>query len=113
LEVSLRGYRLHKISRKLDVVIVAVRYTKRNKQFKVGQGYVRRGSIWGDITLLNRHDLVQRLEGKQYIVTGAPAQIPGEFDVFDRVRLDQGDGGESIHVGEIPQDGDELGVPLF
>jgi hypothetical protein len=109
----LRGYRLPKSSRKMDVVIVAVRYTERNKQFKVGQGYVRRGTIWGDLTLLTRHDLVQRLEGKQNIVTGAPAEIPGEFDVFGRVLLDQEDGGESIYVGEMPQKGDELGVPLF
>jgi hypothetical protein len=113
LEVSLRGYRLPKSSRKLDVVIVAVRYTKRNKKFKVGQGYVRRGLIWGDLTLLSRNDLVQRLEGKQRIVTGIPAEIPGEFEIFDSVQLHRMNGGESIYVGEIPQDGDELGVPMF
>jgi hypothetical protein len=92
---------------------MAARYTKRSKKFKVGQVYVRRGLIWGDLMLLSRKDLVQRLEGRQRIVTGIPAEIPGEFKIFDSVKLQHMDGGESIHVGEIPQNGDELGVPLF
>jgi hypothetical protein len=113
LEVSLRGYRLPKASRKLDVVLVAVRYDSRGQKLAHTQAYVRRGKVWGDLTLLNRADLIGRLEEKQQVVTGKPAEIPGEFTVFDRVRLERSNGSEAVHVGETRSNKDELGLPLF
>jgi hypothetical protein len=113
LEVSLRGYRLPKSSSKLDVVIVAAQYAKRSKQLKLGQAYVRRGPIWGDLTLIDRKQLLQRLESKQHVVTGKPAEIPGEFVVFGQVQLDQVNGDQGLHAGDVPEKGDNLGVPLF
>jgi hypothetical protein len=109
----LRGYRLPKSSRKLDVVLVAARYTQRSQQLKIGQAYVRRGPIWSDLTLLSRDDLIQRLEDKQRIVTGMPAEIPGEFVVFSQVQLDQVNGAKGIYTGQLPAKGDDLGIPLF
>jgi hypothetical protein len=113
LEVSLRGYRLPKASRKLDVVLVAVRYDARGKQLAYSQAYVRRGKVWGDLTLLDRGELIERLEEEQQVVTGKPAQIPGEFTVFDRVRLERNNGSEAIRVGETRSKEDDLGLPLF
>ena len=109
----MRGYRLPKASSKLDVVIVAARYTKRSKQLKFGQAYVRRGLIWGDLMLLSRDELVQRITGKQRVVTGTPAEIPGEFVVFNHAKLSPMNGGVGIHVGEVPPKGDDLDLPLF
>ena len=109
----MRGYRIPKASRKLDVVIVAARYAERSKQLKVGQAYVRRGPIWGDLMLLTRDDLVQRINSKQRVVTGTPAEIPGEFVVFDHVQLEAKNGGVGIHVDEAPLKGDDLRLPLF
>jgi hypothetical protein len=113
LEVSLRGYRIPKASRKLDVVLVAVRYDSRGQKVRYGQAYVRRGKVWGDLTLLDRDELIDRLEEKQQVVTGKPAEIPGEFTVFDRVRLERSNGSEVIRVGETRSKEDDLGLPLF
>jgi hypothetical protein len=82
-------------------------------QLTVGQAYVRRGPIWGDLMLLSRDDIVQRITAKQRVVTGKPAEIPGEFVVFNHAQLRQVKGGVGIHVGEAPPKGDDLGLPLF
>ena len=109
----MRGYRVPKASLKLDVVIVAVRYTKRSMQLTDSQAYVRRGLIWGDLVLLTRDELVQHLTGKQRVVTGKPAEIPGEFVVFDPVKLVGHNGSASIFTGDQPAKGDDLRLPLF
>jgi hypothetical protein len=48
----MRGIRVTKESRKIDVVLVAARYTAKGDRVKVAKGYVRRGAIWGDLKLL-------------------------------------------------------------
>jgi hypothetical protein len=109
----LRGYRLPRSSRKLDVVIIAARYGKRSKSLKSGQAYLRRGLIWGDLVLIDRDELVGHLENNARVVTGKPGEIPGEFLVFNDVHLDKANGTQRIHVGELPAKGDDLGLPLF
>ncbi len=109
----MRGYRLPKSSRKLDVVLVAARYTPRSNELKIGQAYVRRGPIWSDLKLLKRDEIIEHLERKQRVVTGEPAVIPGEFSVFDTVQLSRANGKMGIHIGQLPEKGDDLGLPLF
>ena len=109
----MRGYRLPKSSRKLDVVIVAARYTQRSNKLTYGQAYLRRGPIWGDLVLLERDEVLKRLKAKQQVVTGKPDEIPGEFTVFNSVQFNQTNGSGAIYVDQPPAKGDDLGVPLF
>jgi len=108
-----RGYRIPKASRKLDVVIVAARYAQSGKKLAIGQAYVRRGLVWSDMKLLDRNDLIQRLEDKQRVVTGKPAKIPGEFVVSDHLRLERDNGTVTLRAGTAETKGDDLGLPLF
>ena len=109
----LRGYRIPKASRKLDVVIVAVRYSGRGKKLAQGQAYLRRGLVWGDLVLLSRDELAERVKDGQTVVTGKPAAIPGEFIVFDHVRLAGSNGGLSLKAANPALQGDDLGLPLY
>ncbi|TFH35710.1 MAG: hypothetical protein E4G99_06645 [Anaerolineales bacterium] len=109
----MRGYRVPKVSRTFDVVIVAARYVKSGKQLACGQAFVRRGPIWGDLRLLDRNDLIRRLEERQTVVTGRPAEIPGEFVVFNHVRLGRDNDTLALLAGEKQSTGDSLGLPLF
>jgi hypothetical protein len=113
MEVLLRGYRISKASRKLDVVLVAARYVRHSNELECSQAYVRRGPIWGDIVLLGRDEIIQRLEKKQRVVTGKPDAIPGEFIVFHPVELDRRNGTQRLLVGQAGAKGDDLGLPLF
>ena len=109
----MRGHRIPKESRKLDVVIIAARYSKSGKKLDCGQAYVRSGPIWSDIQLLDRKDLIQRLEDKQKVVTGRPTEIPGEFEVFNHLLPYGQDDVLTIHARETGSTGDNLGLPLF
>ena len=109
----MRGHRIPKASRKLDVVIVAARYSKSGKKLDCGKAYVRRGPIWSDIQLLDRKDLIQRLEDKQCVVTGRPTEIPGEFEVFNHLLPYGQDEVLTFQAHEMGSTGDDLGLPLF
>ncbi|TEU00477.1 MAG: hypothetical protein E3J30_02520 [Anaerolineales bacterium] len=109
----MRGIRVTKESRKIDVVLVAARYTSKGDRVRVAKGYVRRGPIWGDLMLLPRKDLVERLKSGERIVVGEHAEVPGSFHTVAKVRLDEGRGGEKLVADGKDGVGDELGLPLY
>jgi hypothetical protein len=109
----MRGIRVTKESRKLDVVLVAARYTSKRDRLRVAKGYVRRGVIWGDLILLPRKDIVQRLKSGERIVFGEPQQIPGSFQALAKIRLGEENGGEVLIANGADGKGDQLGLPLF
>ncbi len=109
----MRGKRVSRASRKLDVVLVAARYDEEDEQIDIAQGYERRGFVWGDLVLLDRRTLVERLNANKRVVTGHPGELPGDFVVAAEVHLAQEGGTETI-VADGHQTGrDDLGLPLF
>jgi len=109
----MRGIRVTKESRKIDVVLVAERRTSKGDRVRVAKGYVRRGSIWGDLTLLPRKEIVERLKSGERVVVGEHAKIPGSFHTVAKVRLAEGNGDEKLVADGADGLGDELGVPLY
>ena len=109
----MRGIRVTKESRKIDVVLVAARYTAKGDRVKVAKGYVLRGAIWGDLKLLPRKDIVERLKSGERVVVGEHAEIPGSFHTVAKVRLAEGNGDEKLVADGVDGLGDELGVPLY
>ncbi len=109
----MRGIRVTKESRKIDVVLVAARYASKGDRVRVARGYIRRGAVWGDLKLLPRKDLVERLKSGERIVVGEFAEIPGSFHTVAKVRLTEGSGGERLVADGVDGKGDELGLPLF
>ena len=109
----MRGIRVTKESRKIDVVLVAARYTSKGDLVQIAKGYVRRGPIWGDLILLPRKELVERLKSGERIVVGEHAEVPGSFNTVAKVRLAEGSGGEKLVANGTDGVGDELGLPLY
>jgi hypothetical protein len=109
----MRGIRVTKESRKIDVVLVAARYTSEGDRVRVAKGYIRRGPIWGDLKLLSRKELVERLESGERIVVGEHAEVPGSFHTVAKLRLAEGSGGNKLVANGKDGVGDELGVPLY
>jgi hypothetical protein len=109
----MRGIRVTKESRKIDVVLVAARYTSKGDRVRVARGYIRHGQVWGDLKLLPRKYLVERLKSGERIVVGEHAEIPGSFHTIAKVRLAEGSGGERLVADGVDGKGDELGLPLY
>ena len=109
----MRGIRVTKESRKIDVVLVAERRTSKGDRVLAAKGYVRRGPIWGDLTLLPRKELVERLKSGERIVVGEHAEVPGSFHTIAKVRLAEESGGEKLVANGKGGKGDELGLPLY
>ena len=109
----MRGIRVMKESRKIDVVLVAARYTSKGDRVKVAKGYVRRGVVWGDLILMPRKALVERLKSGERIVVGEHAEVTGSFRTVAKVRLAEGSGGDKLVANGREGKGDELGLPLY
>jgi hypothetical protein len=109
----MRGIRVTKESRKIDVVLVAARYTSKGDRVRVAKGYIRRGPIWGDLKLLPRKELVERMKSGERIVVGEHAEVPGSFHTIAKVRLAEESGGEKLVANGKDGKGDELGLPLY
>jgi hypothetical protein len=109
----MRGKRVSPAARKLDVVLVAVRYGEEGGCLKVARGYERRGFVWGDMVLFDRQALIERLKDKKRVATGKQAELPGDFEVSATVHLTQEAGTESIVADGHQAGRDDLGLPLF
>jgi hypothetical protein len=110
---AMPGEKLSEASRKMDVVIVAARYDTGSGAVKSAQAYVRRGSIWGDIVLLDRATLLGYVNGRRRVVTGRPKDIPGDFEVDAVLSASRTDGTQALVAKGRPSGKDDLGVPLF
>ena len=95
---------------KIDGVIEAVRYSP-DGSINVVRTYVRRGLVWSDHILLDRTDLVERLNnGKRYVIGDRKANFGSVFNTAAAVHLA---GGHIFTEGE-PGARDLLtGVPVF
>lgn len=107
------GEKLSEASRKMDVVVVAARYDGGSGAVQSAQAYVRRGSIWGDIVLLDRGTLMGYVKGRRRVVTGRPKDVPGDFDIGAVLRASSANGTEALIAEGRPSGKDDLGVPLF
>lgn len=108
----MRGARVPSSNRRVDVVVVAARYSPERRLEWV-QAYERRGRVWGDKVLLDRRALLERLQRKQRIHTGATRVIPGDFEVGPAVQLQRSGGAPAIVAGSKTTGADELGVPVL
>jgi hypothetical protein len=112
-EVSVRGKKVSPNARKLDVVLVAVRYDDSEGRLTLAQGYERRGFVWGDLVLLDRDDVIDRIQAGKRVVAGRRAEIPGDFEVLNPIQLQRLNGSSSLVAEGRAAEGDDLGLPLF
>jgi hypothetical protein len=95
---------------KLDGVIEAVRYQPGGK-IGIVRAYERRGLVWSDRVLLERKELVERLEAGKRFMTGARQQYLGAvFETDQAVRLAQG---SVVTDGQAAGQDSLDGVPIF
>ncbi|MFA9404390.1 MAG: hypothetical protein ACERKX_01115 [Anaerolineales bacterium] len=108
----MRGLRVSKAVKKLDIVLVAVRYDDDHKVL-LARGFSRHGSVWGDRQLFGRDAILIGLDDGEKIVTGEPSYLPGDFDVYGTVRAEKTDGSCRLLADGKEGVGDVLGLPLF
>ena len=108
----MRGLRVSKATKKLDIVLVAVRYDDDHKVL-LAQGFARQGLVWGDRKLLGREAIMTGLDGGENVVTGEPSYLPGDFDVVGTVRAEKTNGSFRLLADGEEGVGDMLGLPLF
>ena len=108
------GTRVSDIGRKADMVVVAARYDAADGRLVRAQAYERRGAVWSDLVLVGRDDLLARLRLRRRVYAGAvDADLPGDFSVRGRLRLEEGNGRAVVILGAAANGRDELGVPIF
>ncbi|HSR48091.1 MAG TPA: hypothetical protein VLL77_08900 [Anaerolineales bacterium] len=105
-----RKERLRPGMTKIDLVVTSARYDGETGRVSQARAYERWGQVWSDILLLDRSDLVERINAGKKVVTGGPVGLPGEFDVDRSVRL--ADGKWLVADGGSPGR-DDLGVPTY
>ena len=95
--------------KQIDLVIISARYAPEDGRLALVQAYQRRGPIWSDILLYDRKRLVDLMQEGEQVATGRPKEIPGDFRILARVRLESG----RLVVEERQGLGELLGVPQF
>jgi hypothetical protein len=96
-----------------DCVVEAVRLTSGGK-IKWVRAYQRRGPTWSDHLILDRATLIERIKSGQRFVTGKRIPNMGsEFEVSDKIELQETSKGEVIRSGDTTATKDILlGVPV-
>ncbi len=108
----MRGLRVSKAAKKLDIVLVAVRYDDDHTVL-LAQGFARQGPVWGDLKLFGREAIIAGLENGEKVVTGELSYLPGDFDVVGTVRAEKINGSSRLLADGEEGVGDLLGLPLF
>ena len=106
----MRTARVHRGLKKLDVVLTSARYRDGGTRLAQARGFERRGDVWSDTLLYDRETLVERLRSGQRVVVGREGELPGDFEVGHRVRLE---GSDRLAVDGGAGGRDDLTVPLF
>jgi hypothetical protein len=96
--------------KKIDLVVTSARYQDSGERLVQARGFERRGQVWSDTQLLDREVLALRLREGQRVVAGRQADLPGDFEVGQRLRLE--DAGWIVAEGSRGGR-DDLGVPLY
>jgi hypothetical protein len=113
-EDTVRGKRVSRAARlEIDLVIVAARYDQRSGLVSIAQAYARRGPIWGDIALYDRGSIMALLDDGKTIAAGAPAELQGDFEIFNPISSQVKNGSQYLVAGPSAPGTDSLGVPLF
>ena len=107
----MRSARVHPGIKKIDLVVTSARYEDSGRRLLQARAFERRGGVWSDTLLLDRPALALRLGDGQRVVSGQPADLPGDFIVGRRLGLVQD--GEWIVVEGSGGGRDDLGVPLY
>ena len=99
---------------KFDAVIEAVHYAPDGK-IALARIYERRGATWSDRILLDRRDLVARLElGKQFVTGQRKVFWASTFEVGEAVQyLARGERGVITTSGQAAEKDLLAGVPVF
>jgi hypothetical protein len=108
----MRGIRVSPASRKLDIVLVAARYQPQDHKLDFAQGYVRRGTVWSDLKLLYRPELVEQVTQGKKVVVGEQFEMPGNYKVEGRVKLTGKNGERCLRVDGGAGSGDDLKLAL-
>lgn len=108
----MRGLRVSKDVRRVDVVLTSARYDAQGR-LDLAKGYLRRGLVWSDVVLLRREELIDMLRSGLRVVVGRPRKLPGDFDIGASVRLDGSLEGGRLSANGSRGEGDQLGLPLF
>ena len=110
----MRGEKVSRIARReIDLVIIAARYQSKSGSLSISQGYERRGPIWGDVQLLTRESLIDKIDQGKRVVIGRPAELQGDFEVFGPVNVHKQNGDVTLYSGDTPSSTDKLDIPLF
>jgi len=98
---------------KFDGVVEAVHY-KPDGQVDWVRTYLRRGSTFSDLILLDRQTLIEHLRsGKKYVVGKRVPRLASTFEVSHPIRVIQRNGKEVLVTGDDSADQDRLqDVPL-
>lgn len=108
----MRGLKINKASRKLDVVLVAARYGEDGK-LKFAKGYERRGVVWTDVRIFDRESLIEKVRSGAKVVTGDPIEMPGNYEPHGRVRVEGQDGSVYLVANGSGSERDDLGLPVL
>ena len=108
----MRGQKISKDSRKLDILLVAARYDRKGL-LDVARGYERRGVVWTDVRLYDRDMLLERILAGDKVYTGEPVELPGNFKPIHPVRALGGRAAFRLATIEEPSAQDDLNLPVF
>jgi hypothetical protein len=91
-------------------VITSARYQDAGERLVQARGFERRGHVWSDTLLFDREALALMLRQGRRVAVGRPTDLPGDFEVGRRLRLQEP--GYIVTEGG-PGGRDDLGVPLY
>ena len=110
----MRGVRTSISRKKVDLVLVSVRYQVGGRLLQYGRGYARQGAVWSDLRLFKREQLLEMIRSGARVVTGRVAKLEGDFELTRRVILRTIDSGQELIAIDGGSDHrDELELPLF
>jgi hypothetical protein len=111
-EASLRGLKINKASRTLDLVLVAARY-KDDGTLAFAKGYERRGAVWSDVRVFDRGTLIKKVKSGAKVYTGDPEKLPGNFEPIQKVRVEGYDGNAYLVANGASSKKDNLSLPIL
>jgi hypothetical protein len=107
------GVSLSRENRRLDTVIVSVRYRPDDGELTLARAYERRGAVWTDLVLLDRPAVVEHLRAGKRVVAGTLRSLPGDFQVMGTIRLEPSGASGKLVIRARSNGRDDLGLPLF
>lgn len=96
-----------------DGVVVAVRYSTQGKIEWV-RAFERKGFVFTDRMMMNRSDLVERLQDGKRFKTGERMTYQGnDFEIKEDIHILEKNGANVIVAGQATSDRDSLDIPII